>query len=100
MSVQSTADATHRARVWLPGTTAVALAGLAGPPLFVLGVIIQQAYRGPAYSPTGQQISDLTVGGAGWAQQLNFVVFGLLVIAFAAGLYRRIATTRGGILGG
>jgi hypothetical membrane protein len=75
------------------------LTGLAGPPLFVLGVILQQTYRAPAYSPISQDISALTAGGAGWAQRLNLIVFGLLVIAFAVGLHRGIAGQRAGVLG-
>ena len=99
MSMQSTTDTATRAWTWPPGSTAVALAGLVGPPLFMLNVIIQQAYRGTAYSPTRQEISELTAGAVGWAQQLNFVVFGLLIIAFAAGLHRGIAAAQGGIVG-
>ncbi len=36
---------------------------------------------------------------SGWIQQLNFVVFGLLTIAFAAGLHRGLRPTRTGIVG-
>ena len=99
MSVQSTADRTHRGWTRPRRAAVTTLAGLAGPPLFVLGVIIQQAYRGNEYSPIKQEVSALTAGSAGWAQQLNFVVFGLLIVAFAAGLHRAIAATRGGVVG-
>jgi hypothetical membrane protein len=90
---------TDRARPAPPRVAALAWAGLAGPAVFVLAVIIQQAYRGHGYVPTRQEISELTAGGAGWAQQLTFVVFGVSIITFAAGLHRGVATTRWGILG-
>jgi len=99
MSSRSTTDPhTQTAVPWRLGA-ATATAGLVGPPLFVVGVIVQQAYRGAGYSPARQTISALTAGVAGWVQQLNFVVFGVLLIGFAAGLHRGIAPTRYGIIG-
>lgn len=99
MNMRSPADVRPYGGARPQRNAAMALAGVAGPPLFVLGVIVQQFYRGPAYSPTGQEISDLTAGNAGWAQQLNFIMLGLLIIAFATGLHHGITTTRGGIAG-
>src|SRR5262249_27578749 len=99
MAMPPATDTTDRARPEPPRVAALAWAGVAGPALFVLAVIIQQAYRGHAYAPTTQQISELTAGGAGWAQQLKFLIFGLLIITSAAGLHRGIAATGWGILG-
>lgn len=62
-------------------------AGIFGPILFTVGFVVQGLYR-PTYNPIAQQISDLTAGPSGWVQQVNFLVFGLLVIVFAGGLYR------------
>ena len=38
-------------------------------------------------------------GPNGWIQQINFIVFGLLTIAFAVGLNRGLPATRTGIIG-
>ncbi|GHO68074.1 hypothetical protein KSC_069660 [Ktedonobacter sp. SOSP1-52] len=42
------------------------------------------------YNPIAQEVSDLTAGPFGWVQQVNFIVFGLLIIAFAVGLSRGV----------
>ncbi len=67
----------------------LAVAGIVGPIVFAVGVVVQGLLRA-AYNPIAQQISDLTAGPSGWVQQVNFVVFGLLLIAFAVGLYRGV----------
>ena len=51
------------------------------------------------YSPIAEQVSALEAGPNGWIQQANFVVFGLLTIAFAVGLHRGLRPTRVGIAG-
>lgn len=61
----------------------LAATGIAGPVLFTIGFIVLGFVRRDEYDWTARQISDLTAGRYGWAQQVNFVVFGLLLIAFA-----------------
>jgi len=74
----------------------LAAAGIVGPILFTVGFVAQGFLRSDlrnGYNPIAQQISDLTAGPDGWVQQVNFVVFGLLLIAFAIGLTLGIRTT-------
>lgn len=62
-------------------------AGIAGPIVFTIGVLAQDLLRGD-YDPITQEISNLEAGPFGWVQQVNFAVFGLLMITLAVGLYR------------
>ncbi len=64
----------------------VSIEGLASAgPLFVVVFVIEGALR-PDYSPVRQPLSSLSIGGPGWMQMANFLVTGLLVVAFALGL--------------
>lgn len=76
----------------------LAVAGIAGPFGFTVGFLVLGLLH-PGYSPVTQQISDLTAGPYGWAQQANFVVFGLLLLAFATGLQLGVRPARAGVLG-
>jgi hypothetical membrane protein len=84
---------THTADPPTPETLAVpsvlAAVGIFGPILFTAGVVVQGLLRAE-YNQIAQQISDLTAGPSGWVQQVNFVVFGLLLIVFAVGLHRGV----------
>jgi len=63
------------------------LAGVAGPILFVLLFTLAGALS-PGYSPLRQPISDLgAVGPARWIQNINFVLSGLLLLAFVFGFF-------------
>jgi hypothetical protein len=59
--------------------------GAIGPPLFVVVFLIEGATR-PDYNPLRHPISSLAIGDLGWTQRANFVVTGLLILAFAFGL--------------
>jgi hypothetical membrane protein len=76
-----------------------AWAGIVGPFLFTATFLAQEAFRRGEYHPLGEPVSALEGGPHGWIQQLNFVVFGLLTIAFAVGLNRGLRPTRAGIIG-
>jgi hypothetical protein len=83
---------THRARP-AAGTVslrAAALAGMIGPVVF-WGVLILVGLARPGYNPAGSQISVLALGVNGWVQTASFVVFGLLILVFQAGLLRAVA---------
>ncbi|HLZ58908.1 MAG TPA: DUF998 domain-containing protein [Ktedonosporobacter sp.] len=71
----------------------LAAAGICAPILFAIGFVMQGFLRTDlrlGYNPIAQEISDLTAGPSGWVQQVNFLVFGLLMIAFGVGLYRGV----------
>src|SRR3954451_18637303 len=74
-------------------------AGLVGPVLFTVIFFAQEAFRRGEYSPIAEPVSALEAGPHGWVQQINFVVFGLLTIAWAVGLHVTVRPTRRGTLG-
>ena len=68
-------------------------ASICAPILFAMGFVMQGFLRTDlrlGYNPITQEVSDLTAGPLGWIQQVNFIVFGLLLIAFGVGLSRGI----------
>jgi uncharacterized protein DUF998 len=60
------------------------LGGAVGPVLFVIVVFIEGATR-PGYNQLRNYVSDLSLSGFGWMQVVNFVVCGLLCLAFTVG---------------
>lgn len=60
-----------------------AIAGL----LFVLVFLLEGATRAN-YDPLRHPVSSLALGDYGWVQSANFVVAGLLTLAFSVGLRR------------
>ena len=74
--------------------------GIAAPAVFVLLVIIAGAYH-PGYSHVTQAISEL--GGVAaqnpLIQNVNFFIFGVLLVAFALGLHRYLEGARRSALG-
>ena len=70
--------------------------GVVGPLLFVVAFLLEGATR-PDYSAFQHPVSSLEIGELGWMQRANFVVTGLLVLAFAFGLRPAIRRYRGGI---
>ena len=61
--------------------------------------MVQEVLRRDEYSPMAEPVSALEAGPNGWVQQANFVVFGLLTLAFVVGLHRGIRPSRRGLLG-
>lgn len=61
-----------------------------GPAAAVLfhGLVLMQALARPEYEPLRHPLSLLAVGAQGWVQTMNFILSGLLLIAFAAGVRR------------
>jgi hypothetical protein len=71
-------------------TTDVLLgAGVLAGPLFVTVFLIEGATRF-GYDPMRMPVSLLSTGDDGWTQAANFIVDGLLLLAFAVGLYRAL----------
>jgi hypothetical membrane protein len=79
--------------------TLLAAAGIVGPIVFTLGFLAQEFFRRGEYSPMAEPVSALEAGPNGWIQQVNFVVFGLLTIAYAVGLHLGVRPTRAGVVG-
>lgn len=59
--------------------------GIVGPLVFVVTFLIEGAVRAD-YNPLRHPVSSLSLGPYGWLQAVNFIVSGLLVLAFAVGL--------------
>jgi hypothetical protein len=68
--------------------------GIIGSLLFVSSFIIEGSVR-PDYDPFRHPVSSLSIGDSGWIQVLNFIISGLLVIAFAIGLKRSLSDLKG-----
>lgn len=62
--------------------------GLVAGPLFVVAFLVQGAFKGSGYDALRHPVSSLALGEHGWVQTANFLVVGLLTIAFAVGLWR------------
>lgn len=77
-----------------PVTRVLLACGALGGPLFVVVLLIQGATR-PGYSPMRHPGSLLSLGDQGWIQITNFLVTGLLMLAFAVGLRRALGSGRG-----
>ena len=73
---------------------------MAGPILFATVIAVFGFVRDD-YSHVKHHISQLGATGApqAWVQNVNFVVTGLLIIAFAIGLYRAVGTGKAGKIG-
>jgi hypothetical membrane protein len=74
------------------------MAGLIAPVAFTVTVVVQGLLQ-PDYSHVQLPISALAAWPWGWLQNLNFLVFGLLMIALAVGLHRRMRSNHRGIIG-
>lgn len=66
--------------------TLLACGTVAGP-LFVAVFLVEGATRAD-YDPLRHPVSSLALGDSGWTQTANFLVAGLLTLAFAVGLRR------------
>jgi len=76
----------------------LAEAGIAGPVMFA-GVALVQSLLRPEHSLVADPISALAAGPSGWVQDVNFLVFGALMIAYAIGLHLGVHPTRWGGVG-
>lgn len=69
----------------------LACGAIAGP-LFTLVWLVAGAAR-PDYDPLRHPISSLSIGPLGWTQSANFILTGLLTLAFAFGLRRALESS-------
>lgn len=79
-------------------TAYLLMSGIAAAILFPLAVAIQAVTR-EGFKLAIHPLSMLSLGEFGWIQITNFIVSGLLVIAFAVGLRRVLKSNRGGVWG-
>ena len=70
-----------------PFTRALLVCGVLAGPLFVT-VLAAQALTRDGFDPSRHPISALSLGDRGWIQIADFVLVGVLSVAFAAGLRR------------
>ena len=82
-----------------PTVRIMAAAGVVGPILFTVAFVMQGLFRSGEYSAVAEAVSALEAGPNGWVQQINFVVFGVLMIAFAIALHLGMRPSRGGEIG-
>jgi len=87
------AESGRRAEIGLLGA-----AGVVGPILFTATFIVQGLLR-PAYSHVAEPVSALAAGPNGWVQDVNFLVFGPLMVAYAVGLNLGLRPSRAGLIG-
>ncbi|MEW9531773.1 DUF998 domain-containing protein [Microbispora sp. NPDC049125] len=82
-------DTDHRAI-----TARYLLAGGLAAPLFVVVALVESALRA-GYVWQDRFVSELSLGDSGWIQVTNFLVTGVCLLAFAAGLRRVLPTGKG-----
>jgi hypothetical protein len=72
--------------------------GVIAGPLFVVTFLAEGATHA-GYHPLRHPVSSLALGDYGWMQTANFVVAGLLTLAFAAGMRRAFRPPKGSVWG-
>jgi Kef-type K+ transport system membrane component KefB len=77
----------HRGRKNAVTTNTLLACGVIAGPLFVIAFVVEGATRAN-YNALRHPVSSLALGDAGWMQIANFIVAGLLMLAFAFGLQR------------
>jgi hypothetical protein len=77
-----------------PLTGRLLAAGVVGPPLFIAVLLLAGATRA-GYDPVRHFGSLLSLGEQGWVQIANFIVTGMLFVAFAFGLRRAFVSGPG-----
>jgi len=68
--------------------------GAIAGPLFVIIFLVEGATRA-GYNPLRHPVSSLALGTFGWMQTANFIDAGLLMVAFALGLWLTLRSQRG-----
>lgn len=80
-------------------TRSLALAGVFGPPLFVVVLITLGAIK-PGFNALTQAGSEESIGDLGWVQNFNFVIDGLALMVLAIALLLGQGDRRSGRIGG
>jgi hypothetical protein len=82
----------------LVSTRALLTAGVVAGPVF-LGTVVVQALAHDDFHLRVHPLSSLALGDHGWVQVTNFLVSGVLLMAFALGLRRRLHPGQAGTWG-
>jgi hypothetical membrane protein len=81
-----------------PVIAALAAAGIAGPIIFAVVALVHSLLR-QDHNLVAHPISALAADPSGWVQDVNFLLFGLLMIAYAVGLHLGVRPSRWGVVG-
>ena len=76
----------------------LAVAGIVGPIFFTVVALVHSLLR-PDHSLVALPISALATGPSGWVQDVNFVICGVLFLAYPIGLHLEVRQTRWGVVG-
>jgi hypothetical protein len=91
---------TSRSGLWKglqsPLTLALVSCGGIGALLFTVTYLIEGITQ-PGYNAWQQAISALSLGPNGWVQQVNFIVYGVLLVLASVGWYRLLLPGRNAI---
>ncbi len=77
---------------------ALATAGITCPIIFAVVALVHSLLR-PDHSLVTHPVSALAAGSSGWLQNANFLLFGVLMIAYAIGLHLGVRPTKWGVVG-
>jgi hypothetical protein len=77
----------------LNGHSALALAGMLGPLILFIGDLVS-SFSTPHYSMLRHSISSLALTSVGWLPTIGFLMLGLLIEVFAAGLLLNVKSVR------
>jgi hypothetical membrane protein len=81
-----------------PMIAVLASAGIAAPVIFTVVAIVHSLLR-EDHSLVALPISALVVGPSGWVQDVNFVICGVLFLAYPIGLHLEVRKMRWGVVG-
>jgi Protein of unknown function (DUF998) len=88
----------RRDRLWASSATVLLVCGVIAGPLFVAVVVVEGATR-PDYHPLRNSVSSLSLTGLGWMQSLDFIIAGLLTLAFAVGVRQALRPQQASVWG-
>jgi hypothetical protein len=80
-------------------TSLLLACGAIGCPLFILMFLLEGVLRSDDYSSLRFPISSLSLGYLGWMQRTSFLLNGMLLVAFAAGLRKWLPPFNGAVRG-
>src|SRR5215208_5788827 len=81
-----------------PMIAVLASAGIAAPVIFSVVAIVHSLLR-EDHSLVALPIRALVVGQSGWVQDVNFVICGVLFLAYPIGLHLEVRKMRRGVVG-